>query len=647
VLGDFQNLTGQTALDDSLRTALRIGLEQSRYVNVVSDLQARDTIRRMQRDPSKTRIDRAIGAEIAMREGARALVLPIVAEVGGKLRVTTEVIDPGSQATVYSESAEGDGITSALPSVDRVNKALRGRLGETLASIGADSAPLAKVTTSNIDALRAYSLGSRAHIEGRWADSLLLFEQATKFDPDFALAWLGMARVKLSSDDRAGALVDVRRAQSLREHLPQRETLMLDALAATYGKPTDALDKWKVLGSMYPDAYFAHSNYALYSWQYTNRYDDAIAAVKKAISDKNPYLGQAHYLYGTLLLASDRIEPALEELKLAQSLRGHGLGLVIAEAHAAQRRYDLAEKALAESKPSGVASNDVFVRRTAIALEADRGRLDRAVALAADAAREGAAVGDLYGRTFRGIALSFAPFSEGGDHASSLKTFVDAELGAAARSDGADHPAAVFNALFGAYIAARRGDAPLASRALAAAGDVDAASFPVQQHLAAIVRAEIARASGKPDEAVALLRARIDGTELYLTHVALRDALTTAGKSDDARAQDDWLATHRGRAYGEFNHLQVLKPLNAIESNLAHLHRAELALASNDRDGARAAFDEFAKLWPDPSGLPVVAKRVLAVREKLDQTYKPEQAALVGQPSLVGQPPLISQPEKP
>jgi putative peptide modification system cyclase len=627
VLGDFQNLTGQTSLDDSLRTALRIGLEQSRYVNVVSDLQVRDTVRRMQRDPAQTRIDRTVGAEIAMREGARALVLPIVAEVGGKLRVTTEVVDPNTQATVYSESAEGDGVASVLPSVDRINKALRGRLGETLAAIGSDSPPLAKVTTSNIDALRAYSLGLRAHIEGRWADSLLLFDQATKVDGDFALAYLGKARVKLSSDDRAGALADVRAAQALREHLPPRETLMLDALAATYGKPSDALDKWKVLGSLYPDAYFAHANYALYSWQYTNRYDAAIEAVRKAINDKNPYLGQAHYLYGTLLLATDRVDAALKELDTAQSMRGHGLGLVLAEAYAAQRKFDLADKALADSKPSGVASNDIFVRRTAIALDADRGRLARVRTLTADAAREGGAVGALYERVFRSIAISLEPFGEGdgdGDaYAAPLKSFVDAELAAAGRREESDNQFAVFNVLLGGYVAARRGDAALARRAVDAVAEADVAGFVVQQHLRAIVRAEIARAGGKPDEAVALLRERIDGTELYLTHVALRDALTGAGQRDEARAQDDWLAAHRGRAYGEFNHLQALKPLNVIESNVALLHGAELALAANDRDGARTALAQFAQAWPDPSGLPAIARRAQVVRDALAQPEKP------------------------
>src|SRR5690606_28538327 len=69
VVGDLKNLTGQDVFDDSLQTAFRIGLEQSRHVNVVPELQVRDALKRMERDPVATPVDRAIGSEIAIREG--------------------------------------------------------------------------------------------------------------------------------------------------------------------------------------------------------------------------------------------------------------------------------------------------------------------------------------------------------------------------------------------------------------------------------------------------------------------------------------------------------------------------------------------------------------------------------------------------
>src|SRR5690606_18181447 len=99
VLADLRNLTDQPLLDDSLEQAFRSSLAQSRHVNLLSDLKTRDTLARMQREPD-TELDRGIASEIAIRDGARAVILPTVAEVGGRLRVSVELIDPNSQTTV-------------------------------------------------------------------------------------------------------------------------------------------------------------------------------------------------------------------------------------------------------------------------------------------------------------------------------------------------------------------------------------------------------------------------------------------------------------------------------------------------------------------------------------------------------------------
>ncbi|MEO6103324.1 MAG: putative peptide modification system cyclase, partial [Pseudoxanthomonas sp.] len=140
VVGDLRNLTGDVRLDESLEQAFRISLEQSRYVNILSDLKVRETLQNMQRKPDSA-VDRAIGSEIALRDGARALILPTVSEVGGRLRVSAEVVDPHTQATVYALSSDGKGIESALASIDNVTGDLREKFGEALQSVQKTSVP--------------------------------------------------------------------------------------------------------------------------------------------------------------------------------------------------------------------------------------------------------------------------------------------------------------------------------------------------------------------------------------------------------------------------------------------------------------------------------------------------------------------------
>src|SRR5438034_1187380 len=112
-------------------------------------------------------------------------MIVLSAEIGGRVRVTAEVIDPNTQATVYTESADGTGADSVLPSLDQVDQKLRLRLGEAIAVVQTSSEPLPKVTTANLDALRAYALGLRAYAKGQYADALNLYQQAITFDPGF------------------------------------------------------------------------------------------------------------------------------------------------------------------------------------------------------------------------------------------------------------------------------------------------------------------------------------------------------------------------------------------------------------------------------------------------------------------------------
>lgn len=600
VLGDLQNLTGQAAFDDTLRTALRLSVEQSRYVNVISDLQVRDAVRRMRRDPAQTRIGREVGAEIALREGARAFVLPSVSEVGGKLRVTAEIIDPASQSTVYSDSAEGSDIDSLLTSVDRINAQLRARLGESLAQIGATNQPLAKVTTNNLDALRAYSRGRKAVTEGNGDMALGLYEQAIRLDPDFGLAYLSRAALRLGADDRPRAKADIDRAEALRERLPLREQLFMDALAASFDKPADMQKKWALLGEMYPDHYAAFANLAYFTYVYDGRFNEAIRIAEKAIAPHYPRSGNTHYLIGNLYTASENPQQAQIHLRRAKELNSHGQGGFIVDAAASMRRFVEAEAELTASKSTGVPSNDVLHHRVRVALTVDQGLWRNALARADEAEVAAAAVSNRTARMFRGIKLSLQSIATPGvEFGRQINAYARSEVAALNDVQNYDKEQALFSVFFATYLAARNGDIELAKSIVASARNhPDIKSYRYVSDMSAMAEAQLALVSGDAKTALSLLTTRLDGSELYLLHVGLRDAYSAAGKLDEALRETQWLARHRGRAYAEYNATQMLKVLNVAESSLAVLSEAEIAQRQGATGISASKLAEFLVLWP-------------------------------------------------
>ena len=370
VVGDLRNLTGNTVLDNSLEQALRISLEQSRYVNVLSDMKMRDTVTRMKRDPDRVVVDRAIASEIAIRDGASAVILPTVAEIGGKLRLSVELVDPRTQTTVYSEFVQGNGLPSALSSVDQLTRKLRQGLGEVVASIDKTSVPLPAVTTASLDALRAYALGVDATVKGQWREGLELFNRAVAIDPEFALAYLGAARIKVAVSDRTGALPYLDKAIRFRQRLPQRDQLYLDAWAAELRAPDKALSLWRTLASLYPDNFAGTANASWHLFE-ANRFAEALPYAQAADVPQDPLRSIAADRVGRILLAQGKPEAALQRFATSGDADRAGPLRRQANALAVLERYPDAQRVLDQIVGNGYSNDDVvpLIDRTSVAID--------------------------------------------------------------------------------------------------------------------------------------------------------------------------------------------------------------------------------------------------------------------------------------
>jgi putative peptide modification system cyclase len=612
VVGDVNNFTGDSRLDESLETAFRISLEQSRYVNLVSDIKVRDALSRMGRDP-KTIIDRSVGSEIALREGARALLLPSVAEVGGQLRVNLEVVDPTSQVTVYAESAEGRGQESALASIDSVNGDLRRKLGEAMGDIKANGKPLAQITTSSIDALRLYSLANDASLGAyKLQDSMTMLNLALAKDPAFAMAYSARARLHLANSDNAGARADFARARQHRDRLSSREALRVDASIAEMGPPGPSIQQWKLLAKVYPDTYNAYYHAAFGEAFYLQRYDQALATLRPAMIPQNPSLAATTYLSGMLHEGLEQYPAAQAAFDKFEALGGKGFNRNQADLYALQRRYPEAARILAKVPKTGLPGADLDMRLPEITYPLDRG--DWRQGLAAAAALEGEAKGSapLLARTFAGTRLGLRAYEEGARVLPDVRRFVDAELRLALTPDDPDAVHSTFAALYGATLAARLGDARTARRVLLSlrvpAGKL---AYPAIDDMVAVVDAELALAEKNPTQAVALLQKRVDGGELNIVHSVLLRAYRAQKAWDDAYAEAGWLAAHRGRAYVEWNSQYLLQPANVVETNLAWLSMAEIAKAQGKKALSKQQLVRLAAAWPKPPAF--VAERIKAL----------------------------------
>ncbi|MGB8379406.1 MAG: putative peptide modification system cyclase [Rhodanobacteraceae bacterium] len=624
VVGDLRNVTGQGDFDDSLETAFRVALGQSRYVNVLPELKVRETVRLMERDPDKTRVDRTVGSEIAMRDGARALILPTVAEIGGRVRITAEVIDPRTQTTVYSESADGVGAQSVLPSVDQVNRQLRERLGEALATVSENSRPLEQVATKNLDALRMYSLANAQAAQGKFADAIALYNQALSFDTDFAAVHLQIGRIMVGMGRDADARREFDLALGHPGRLTSRDRLLAEAQLASIESPRASLTKWKALAETWPDYTAGTGSYAYTAWLVANRYDDEVFANARAsASDKNPNRSAAVHLLGILNLGSEHYQRAIANFKDAEAA-----GVVFRSYHAAtlaaQRNYDAAGKLL-PTMPDTFDTNPVrgtINELLRITIPLARGDWPGAEAAMARARHIGGDNG-AFQAVLTDVELSvFAPYS-----ADTAKR----TLAALSEAHRAFDPDDVVKArisggrvLLRAWLAAHAGAIAPAQAAIDNVEKrIKVADSPLLSTLDAVAKAQLALDKGDPAYARALLQPLLDSSELCIVHVVLLDAYTRAGNNRQALEQAQWLAAHPGRAYAEYNLDKTLMPFNVVQSKLALLSAAELSIKLKDAKSARRDLARFRQNWTAAGQPAALIARVKKLQERLAPPASP------------------------
>ncbi|XTQ94479.1 putative peptide modification system cyclase [Xanthomonas sacchari] len=601
VVGDLRNLTGDAVLDDSLEQAFRISLEQSRYVNVLSDLKVRDTLSRMRRDPDSTKVDRVIASEVAMRDGARAVILPTIAEIGGRIRLSAEIVDPRTQTTVAVESADGKGLGSVLGSVDQVATSLRQGLGEAMDSISSNSAPLPKVTTSSLDALRAYAVAINFYTRRDFKSALQYFQKAIELDNEFALAYMGIMRVYVSISDNAAAQPYLLKAASLRSHLPPRDALYLDAWEAEFQADNwrVAPAKWKMLAGMYPDFYAGIAESAWYQFNSGN-YDASLSEVDGFAVQQNPLRDVAFELKGRSLLAKEDYADAVAAFSTAEDIGGYKKTRYHAAALAASGNFSDARKILDSLSMSGMGGDGMLSIFEKVAVTVDQGSLEDARALATQAASGSSDVPPLPKYPLRVMASTIKYLVEpDAMDLAGLDRLFDEIMREVAEGDVRDRDDLLVNALAVIRLAQRAGHVAASDRMLASLLPLATkTSNPVVHQFVAIAKAEKLRLMKAPDQAVSYLSTKIDGNEPFQMHVALRDALYAAGQYKQALQQDYWIARHRGLAYAEPFGGQAFQSMNIADCTLAHLSSARTWGAMGDAQQARQSLSSFRRDWP-------------------------------------------------
>jgi eukaryotic-like serine/threonine-protein kinase len=322
VLADFANATGDPVFDGTLRHGLSAQLEQSPFLNLLSDQRIAETLSLMAR-PKDARLTHELAAEVCQRTASAAVLDGSIAQIGSQYLVTLKAVNCSNGEPLASTEAQASDKNHVLDALGKVASEIRSKLGESLGSVEKYDAPAENVTTPSLEALKAYSLGYQAMVvKSDPAAAVSLFQRAISLDTNFAMAYarLGICYSNLNETTRAAD--NTRKAYHLQERVSEREKLYI---ASHYEEVvTGDLEAARKTHELWAQTY-PHDNVPPHNlgiiYDYLGDYDKSLAASREVLK-LNPRSGSAYATLVSSYLYLNRLD---EARATAQEAQAHNL----------------------------------------------------------------------------------------------------------------------------------------------------------------------------------------------------------------------------------------------------------------------------------------------------------------------------------
>ena len=518
--------------------------------------------------------------------------------------------DPLAEEQVTAASKE-----KVLDALGEAASKLRGKLGESLATVQKFDVTLSESTTSSLEALKALSLGVKATSEKGSAAALPYDQRAIELDPNFAMGYAAVGTDYNNLGETGRASEYFSKAFQLREHTSEREKL---AIAADYyGNVTGELDKaaqtYQEMIESYPQRGSTYNSLGLVfaeQGQYEKAVDITKQGLRLAPDQRISYLNLANYA-----LALQRFDETRQSIHEAQTRKADDFILHNALYALAFLGTDSAATTEQQQWFAGKPEYESFGLALASDTEAYGGRLGKAREL-----------------TKRSVDSAIrADSKESGAIWQAISAQREAAYGypAEARQSAAE-------AL--KLVPTSQGVEVETALAFAMAGDTTRAEllaqdlgkrFPLDTQMQSLwlpaIQAQLALNKKNPAASLAGLPAASPlelGQILFvanmscLYHVYVRgEAYLAAGQGSAATAEFQKIIDHSGIVWncwtGALAHLGVARA-NAVQSRSSQGADADLA-----RTRALAAYKDFLTLWKDADSDIPILKQAKAEYAKL------------------------------
>jgi DNA-binding winged helix-turn-helix (wHTH) protein/Tfp pilus assembly protein PilF len=377
VLADFKNTTGDPVFDDTLKQGLRVQLEQSPFLNILSDQKVSEQLRLMGR-PTDQRLTPDVARDLCQRAGSKAILTGSISSLGRHYVLALNALSCQTGDGLASEQVEVDSRESVLKALSGSATNIRKKLGESLALVRKYDVPLEQATTPSLEALKAYSMGFRTWQAKGETTALPFLQRAVELDPKFAMAYARMGVMHGNLFQLDLSRENIRKAYDLRDNTSERERLYIESQYYGYvtGEMEKAAQAYEAGTQIYPRDFGPHNNLAntlSNLGRYERGLEEALIAMRLDSAVEDNYITLANSY-----ICLNRLNEAAVVLKQAEEHKLESEGLDVQRYLVAFLKDDEEEmKRLETASDAKPGTEDMFLSQREV-VEVYYGRLRKA-----------------------------------------------------------------------------------------------------------------------------------------------------------------------------------------------------------------------------------------------------------------------------
>ena len=532
VIADFQNNTKDPTFDRTLESVLQRQLEGASFISAYD----RSSINRFLGVQPPQKLDEAAAWKLALNQGVGVVLSASLGPRGQGYEVHVKAVETVTEKVITEVTGRASGRDQVVPTVASLANDVREALGDETSDSRFSKETIEKLSATSLDVVRQYVVAMDALSNSKNEEALKRFAEAVKLDPDFGLAYAGMASASWNLDRQQEAEKYAKEAVQLVARMTDRERLRTRGLFYLVTRDyQNCVKEYNDLIKAYAADAAGHNNLALCS-THLRDFSRSLEARRKAATILPKRSVYRFNLAVDATYAGD-FKTGEEEALKAQELGSPRAPVALAFVQLAQGRT----KEVADTYEKLGTTNAAGASRAASGLgelAAYEGRFSDAVRIL-----ERGATADLAAKNAERAADKFAALAA----IQVLRQQKNAALDAAQKAL-ANSPSVKIHFLT-ARVFVEAGEIGRAQKAAAALGSELQAE---PRALGKVIEGEIALKQGDPPRAILALNDANQLMDTWIGRLDLGRAYLAAGLPTQADSELDRCITRRGEALSLF-----------------------------------------------------------------------------------------------